>query len=161
MPADSIDIKQSTNILRFGIKINMLYLVRGSLCVLPANHYLRAGTFIVNHYREAAELIKKLEDELSVDKEVLGCTDDSFKIDLDAEKEHLSNLEKPDPVIETKKAYVKSLRQLFRFRYVYSITTFLISLTQFLGRSGKKSTIPPSMHVDNWPQPATIPGYLM
>jgi len=54
-----------------------------------------------------------------MDKEVLGCTDDDFKIDFDAEKEYLSNLEKPNPVIEMKKEYVKSLHQLFRFKYVY------------------------------------------
>lgn len=72
----------------------------------------------MNHYKEAAQLIKRLENELSADKETLQCSDDDFKDHLNAEKEYLSNLEQPDPIVEMKKDYVKSLRQLVKYMYV-------------------------------------------
>ena len=72
----------------------------------------------MNHYKEAAQLIKRLENKLSADKETLQCSDDNFKDHLNAEKEYLSNLEQPDPIVEMKKDYVKSLRQLVKYMYV-------------------------------------------
>lgn len=38
-----------------------------------------------------------------------------------AENEYLTNLEKPDPVVEMKKRYVQSLHQLNRCQYVLHI----------------------------------------
>ena len=53
----------------------------------------------------------------------LSCDDNDFEQFLTAENEYLTNLEKPDPVIETKKKYVQALHQLARFRYVLVITS--------------------------------------
>ena len=74
-----------------------------------------SGTFIANHYHQAVQIIEELEHDLE------RCKDDhnDFKHFVSAEREYLSNLEKPDPGVEQKKLYVGSLRQLVKVKYVY------------------------------------------
>ncbi|KAF8344863.1 hypothetical protein F5887DRAFT_1061987 [Amanita rubescens] len=69
--------------------------------------YAVLSTYIYNHYKEAVRLIKKFEDELTLDREALKCNDDDFKANFNAEKQYLSNLKKPDPVIGMKKEYAR------------------------------------------------------
>lgn len=49
---------------------------------------------------------------------ILRCSEDDFEQLLTAEQEYLSNLKKPNPVVETKKAYIQALRNLAQHQYV-------------------------------------------
>jgi hypothetical protein len=62
-------------------------------------------------------VIGDLEYDLVFAAKDLGCTSNDFEHYLVAEQEHLASLQKPDPVVETKKAYVKALRDLVKYQY--------------------------------------------
>lgn len=65
----------------------------------------------------------------------LECSEDDFKQYFKAEQEYLSNLEKPDPVVEMKKDYVKAIRQLAGYWYVFRAGFMRLLLTP-LGKIG-------------------------
>ena len=62
-------------------------------------------------------MIGDLKYDLVFAAKDLGCTSNDFELYLVAEQEYLASLQKPDPVVETKKAYVKALRDLAKYRY--------------------------------------------
>ncbi|KIL64908.1 hypothetical protein M378DRAFT_77595 [Amanita muscaria Koide BX008] len=104
--------------------------------------YALLSTFIVNHYRQAVQVIKELEGDLANNKKNLGCSDDDFERHFIAEQQYLSNLEKPDPVVEMKKEYVKSLRQLAIYRQEWETTRHAtINFRQQLAASGDNTGI--------------------
>ena len=111
----------------------MPYLVRPGINNVMWKLIHMQGTFIVNHYKQAVQLIKDLENDFANDKIALGCDDNDFEQLLTAENKYLTDLEKPDPVVEMKKRYVASLHQLARSQYVttYYIPAYVIS-TNFL-----------------------------
>ncbi len=90
-----------------------------------------------------------LESELFIDKEILRCSNNDLKANFNTEREYLLNLEKPDPIIEMKKDYIRSLHQLVRYKCVYKITYMFDSPYTLLNKSGKMFAMPPLVSVDN------------
>jgi len=63
----------------------------------------------VNHYRDAAETIQILKQELSEAKAVLGLCDDNFEKFYEQEVAYFREMEGPNPSSNLKKEYVKAL----------------------------------------------------
>lgn len=72
------------------------------------------GNFIVNHYREAIEMVSSLEQEFSVIELGLRLSDDDLNRIYEVEKKYLENLKCPLPItrIRMKVEYVRGVNEI-------------------------------------------------
>lgn len=62
-------------------------------------------------------MVEELEDDLTCATKELGCTTTDFEHHLAAEQAYVASLDKPDPVVEMKKDYIKALGQTVIYQY--------------------------------------------
>lgn len=64
---------------------------------------------MVNHYREACEILQKNGGELKIIKEELGLTDVDFEIFLEMEKQYFNSLHWPSCEVSLQNQYIQAL----------------------------------------------------
>ncbi|KAF8333829.1 hypothetical protein F5887DRAFT_892953 [Amanita rubescens] len=78
--------------------------------------YALLSKFILNHYREATNLIHTLEQELSVIKEQLRLTDGDFEHFFEEEQKYLDNLKQMPKTNEMKIKYIHALNEMAQWK---------------------------------------------
>ncbi|KAF8329666.1 hypothetical protein F5887DRAFT_896614 [Amanita rubescens] len=115
--SSSNDIARNT---RHGSRFHRKQAIEEHFTFWDIEKYALLSKFLVNHYREASQLIRGLEEEVAEHKKKYGISNDDFDLFIRQEQQYFKDLDGPHPATELKKQYVKLLRDLTHWHCEYN-----------------------------------------